>query len=61
MHYHDHERYPTEHFGYTCNEVLNGAVPDKNRFELQLAEARKLRREENRQFQCLKETICKKD
>ncbi len=58
IHYHNHLRYPTEHYGYTCWEVLNGAVPDKNRFKLQLLEARKKRVQENQQFHCLKETKC---
>ncbi len=58
--YYNHERYMVDHFGYTCWEVLHGAVPDKNRFAAQKAEARLMRLEENRTFKCLPKIGCGK-
>ena len=31
-HYHDNERYPIALYGYTPQEVFDGAIPDKYRF-----------------------------
>ncbi|MGL4598047.1 MAG: hypothetical protein ACRCYO_10980 [Bacteroidia bacterium] len=59
--YYNHERYMVDHFGYTCWEVLCGAVPDKNRFAAQKAEARLMRLAENRTFKCLQKVGCGKD
>lgn len=48
--YYNHERFPVDHFGYTPMEVLNGEIPDKNRFKEQIAYARKERIKINQQF-----------
>lgn len=58
VNYHNNERYPVEHFGYSCNEVLRGAKPDPKRFEKQMAEARQIRKQENQTFGCLKGVAC---
>ena len=58
VNYHNNERYPVEHFGYTCNEVLQGAKPDPKRFAKQQAEARQIRKIENQTFSCLKGIGC---
>jgi hypothetical protein len=56
--YYNNERYPVEHFGYTCNEVLNGAKPDPKRFAEKIRAAKKIRIEENRNFSCVKKVGC---
>lgn len=56
--YHDNQRYPVEHFGYTCNEVLHGAKPDRKRFSEKIQQARPIRIEENRNFSCIKKIGC---
>lgn len=50
--YHNNERYPLEHYGYTCNEVLRGAIPDRHRFASKIAEAGQIRIWENKNFGC---------
>jgi hypothetical protein len=52
-HHHNHIRVPIVHDGYTCNQILHGAVVDKTRFAAQIKEARAKRMESNRSFQCL--------
>ncbi|WP_448103968.1 integrase catalytic domain-containing protein [Pedobacter panaciterrae] len=39
-------------FGYSPNEVLDGAVPDRSRFRQQIFEATTNRMQENRNFNC---------
>lgn len=56
--YYNHERYPVEHFGYSCDEVLRGAKPDPRRFEKEMKEARQIRKIENQTFSCLKGVGC---
>jgi transposase InsO family protein len=53
VHHHNHIRLPIVHDGYTCQQILNGAVVDKKRFAAQIKEARTKRIESNRSFQCL--------
>ncbi len=48
--YYNYERYPTELYGYTTMEIIQGKVPDKNRFKEQILLARKSRVEVNQQF-----------
>lgn len=38
--YYNHERFPTDLFGYTPMEVLNGKIPDKDKFKEQIAIAK---------------------
>ncbi len=37
--YYNTERYPTAHYGYTCQEVLDGSVPDKHKYSQLIKEA----------------------
>jgi hypothetical protein len=60
VHYMNHEKFPIEHYGYSCWEVLHGAVPDRRRFAIQMAEAKVIRLEENRSVSCLKGIGCVK-
>ena len=48
--YYNYERYPTDLFGLTPIEVVNGKIPDKNHFKEKIQEARKNRVEVNQQF-----------
>lgn len=48
--YYNTARFPVELYGYSPMEVVAGNKPDKNRFQIQLQEARKKRIEINRQF-----------
>ncbi len=48
--YYNHHRYPTELFGLTPFEVVNGKIPDKNYFKEKIQEARKNRVEVNQKF-----------
>ncbi len=50
VHYYNYERYPTELYGYTTMEIIEGKIPDKDRFKEQILEARKNRVEVNQQF-----------
>jgi transposase InsO family protein len=50
MEYHDHQRYPFEHFGLTPYEVLGGEIPNKFQFREQIGKRQKERLEENRSF-----------
>ena len=47
-HFYGHVLYPIELCGYTTQQVLNGALPDKHRFTLQIETSKKMRVEENR-------------
>jgi len=48
--YYNNKRYPTELYGYTPSQVLEGAIPDKHLFKEQRLEAKQQRIEENRKF-----------
>lgn len=48
--YYNYERYPTELYGYTTMEIIQGKTPDKDRFAAQILEARKSRVIANQQF-----------
>ena len=48
--YYNHHRYPTDLFGLTPLEVVNGKIPDKNHFKEKIQEARKNRVIINQQF-----------
>jgi hypothetical protein len=50
-----------DHVGYTCWEVLHGAIPDKKRFAAKMHEARAIRMEENRSFKCIAKIGCEKN
>jgi hypothetical protein len=50
MDYFNHERYPSEHFGLTPYEVLEGEKPNKFRFREQIKNRQKERVLENRAF-----------
>ena len=50
MEYHDHQRYPFEHFGLTPYEVLGVEIPNKFQFREQIRNRQKERLEENRSF-----------
>ena len=57
--YYNYERYPTELYGYTPMEIIQGKVPDKNRFKQQILLARKNRVSSNQQFNdCTKIMAC---
>ncbi len=60
VHYMNHEKFPIEHYGYSCWEVLNGAKPNRKRFAVRMAEAKAIRLEENRSMSCLKGIGCMK-
>jgi len=47
-HFYGNILYPLELYGYTTQEVLHGAIPDKHRFALQIEASKKIRPEENR-------------
>ena len=56
----NHQRYMGNHFGYTPMEVLNGKIPDKNRFKKQILKERALRIEYNQKFKlCFPKVGCK--
>ncbi|WP_028891549.1 hypothetical protein [Tenacibaculum sp. 47A_GOM-205m] len=58
--YYNHERYPTELYGYTTMEIIQGKIPDKDRFKEQILEARKNRIITNQQFNdCSSVMSCK--
>ena len=58
--YYNHKRYPTELYGYTTMEIIQGKIPDKNRFAAQILEARKSRVATNQQFNdCSSAISCK--
>ena len=60
VNYYNHERYPTELYGYTTMEIINGKIPDKDRFATQILEARKNRVIANQQFNdCSSAISCK--
>ncbi|MBL4880303.1 MAG: hypothetical protein JKX82_03160 [Oleispira sp.] len=48
--YYNHHRYPTELYGLTPMEVVNGKIPDKHHFKEQIQTARKNRVEINQKF-----------
>lgn len=48
--YYNHERYPTELYGYTPMEIIAGKIPDKHKFKQQIAEARIKRIKTNQEF-----------
>jgi len=50
VNYYNYERYPTELYGYTTMEIIEGKIPNKDRFKEQILEARKSRVEVNQQF-----------
>lgn len=50
MDYYNQCRYPSEHFGLTPYEVLEGETPNKSRFKEQIKQRQKKRLEENRNF-----------
>lgn len=58
MHYYNHERYPTDHFGLTVLEVLHGAIPDKHRFRELIKQAQKKRILENKDFKYCGGALC---
>jgi transposase InsO family protein len=60
VHHHNHIRLPIVHDGYSCDQILNGALVDKTRFAAQIKEARAKRMESNRSFQCLASAKCQK-
>ncbi|MFN8711657.1 MAG: hypothetical protein ACK5Z2_02310 [Bacteroidota bacterium] len=43
VHYMNHEKFPIDHYGYSCWEVLHGSVPNRRRFAPRMAEAKVLR------------------
>lgn len=56
----NHCRYLGKHFGYTPLEVLNGKIPDKNRFKDQIEEAKAKRLKYNQNFNlCYSDIGCK--
>lgn len=48
--YYNYQRYPTELYGYTTMEIIQGKIPDKHRFTAQILEARQQRIITNQQF-----------
>jgi len=48
--YYNYHRYPTELFGLTPMEVIQGKIPDKHHFKEQIQTARKNRVEINQKF-----------
>lgn len=50
VHYYNYERYPTELYGYTTIEIIEGKIPDKDRFKEQILVAQKSRVKANQQF-----------
>ncbi|CAL2080910.1 hypothetical protein [Tenacibaculum sp. 190524A02b] len=57
--YYNYKRYPTELYGYTPMEIIQGKIPDKNRFKQQILLARKNRVSSNQQFNdCTKIMAC---
>ncbi len=50
VHYYNHERYPTDLFGLTPMEVIDGKIPDKYYFKNQIAEAKLNRVTTNQAF-----------
>ena len=60
VNYYNYERYPTELYGYITMEIIQGKIPDKNRFAAQILEVRKNRVEANQQFNnCSSAISCK--
>ena len=58
--YYNYERYPTELYGYTTMEIIQGKIPDKDRFKEQILEAKKNRVTINQQFNNCRITVsCK--
>ncbi len=55
--YYNHHRYPTDLFGLTPIEVVNGIIPDKNHFKEKIQRARKNRVVVNQQFNDCKITL----
>jgi transposase InsO family protein len=55
--YYNHYRYPTNLFGLTPLEVVNGKIPDKNHFKEKIQEARKNRVVVNQQLNVCKIVI----
>ncbi len=49
-HYYNHERYPTEHYGFTPDEVLNGKIPNKQMFKIKIKQAQQDRIKANQAF-----------
>ncbi len=45
--FYGHILYPLELYGFTSQQVLNGAIPDKHRFALQIENSQKMRAKEN--------------
>tara|TARA_R110002051_G_C8744341_1_gene499508 strand:- start:979 stop:2217 length:1239 start_codon:yes stop_codon:yes gene_type:complete len=57
MEYYNHHRYPTDLYGLTPFEVVEGKIPDKNHFKGKIQEARKNRVAVNQQFNDCKITL----
>ena len=57
--YVNQEHYFTEHFGIRPIDILNGEIPDKNLYKLQIEQARKERIETNRKFNACSSKIGK--
>jgi len=55
--YYNYHRYPTDLFGLTPIEVVNGKIPDKSHFKEKIQEARKNRVAVNQQFNDCKITV----
>ena len=55
--YYNNHRYPTELYGLTPFEVVNGKIPDKNHFKEKIQLARKDRTKINQQFNDCKITL----
>jgi hypothetical protein len=53
MIYYGHERYPSDHYGLTVTEVLNGEIPDKHKYQKEIRAAQLERYQFNINFnQC---------
>lgn len=53
MIYYNYERFPTDYYGLSPMEVLNGQTPNKFKFRTQMQKARKKRIKQNQEFnQC---------
>lgn len=48
--YYNHKRYPSDLLGFSPMEVLQGNIPDKNRYKEQINEAKLLRIDKNKAF-----------
>lgn len=48
--YYNYERYPTELYGYTPMKIVEGKIPNKDKFKEQIEQARKNRVKANQEF-----------